>query len=141
LVDEAKLRSVVPVAFVVASPDSEMLGDSEWVVGIVVENPFKLGHGSKRKTMPTWVLNMLSDTQYLICGLRSWHAVGSQKSAYDLWTIESAWTSDALIIRAIADWRSDNGGEEMILQLYGDVTLERDDNGVFYVTPVEADVA
>jgi hypothetical protein len=137
----AKLRSVVPVAYVVASPDSEMFGDSEWVVGIVVENPFKLGCGSKRKTMPTWVPSILSDTQYLICSLRSWHAADSHKSGYDLWTIESAWTSDALVVRAIADWRSDDEGEEMILQLYGDVTLEKDDNGEVDVTPVEADDA
>lgn len=133
-----KLRAVVPVAFVVASPDSEILGDSEWVIGIVVKNPFRLRHGSKSKTMPTWIPHMLSDTQYLVCGLRSWHAVDSHKSAYDLWMIESAWTSDALIVRAIADWRSDDGDVEMIPQLYGDVALETDDNGVIRVTPVDA---
>src|ERR1035437_5725155 len=135
---DTRLRSVVPVAFVVASPDSEILGDAEWVVGIVVENPFKLGHGSKRKAMPTWVPNMLSDTQYLICGLRSWHAVDSHKSAYDLWVIESAWTPDALIFRAIADLGSDDGGVEIIPQIYGDVTLETDDNGVPRVMPIDS---
>jgi hypothetical protein len=42
--------------------------------------------------------------------------------------IESSWTSDALITRAVTDWRSDDGGEEMVLQPYGDVALETDDN-------------
>lgn len=133
---DTKLRSVVPVAFVVASPDSEILVDSEWVVGIVVKNPFRLGHGSKRNTMPEWIPHILSDTEFLVCSLRSWHAVDSHKSGYDLWMIESSWTSDALIARAVTDWRSDDGGEEMVLQPYGDVALETDDNGVTRVTPI-----
>jgi sRNA-binding regulator protein Hfq len=99
----AKRRSVTPIGFVVSSPDSGIGEDSKWVSGIVVENPFRRKRGSEEE----WIPDMLGDSQYLICSLRSWHQVDTIKSVYEFWEFESAWSSDALIVRAIADWADD----------------------------------
>jgi len=55
---------------------------------------------------------MVADSEYLVCDLRSWHPLSNPKSVYRLWNFESAWTSDALVVRPVADWddkRSDEG--------------------------------
>ena len=95
-----------PVAFVVllenllpTSPDC----NDEWVSGVVVENPFLEAKG-RAKRHPEWVPDMVTDSAYFICALRSWHTLDHPKSVYELWDFESAWTSDALVVRAMADW-------------------------------------
>lgn len=104
-----KRRQVKPIAYVVTSPESEMLGDEEWIVGIVITNPFIVREGNKKKPWPKWVPDMLRDSENLICSLRSWHQVDSiGKYSYEFWDFESSWTSDALIVRAVADWRSED---------------------------------
>ncbi len=102
-------RQVIPIAFVVDRPDSEMLNDEEWVVGIATANPFFVNEASKPKPWPKWVPDMLRDSEYLICSLRSWHQVDSIGNySYEFWDFESSWTSDALVVRALADWREDS---------------------------------
>lgn len=97
---------VAPIAFVVARPNSEILNDEEWVVGIVIDNPFIVKEDPKQKPWPKWVPHMLQDSDYLICSLRSWHQVENiGKYSYEFWNFESSWTSDALLVRAIADWQ------------------------------------
>jgi hypothetical protein len=131
-----KRRPVKPVAYVVAAPDSELIGDGEWIVGIVIENPFVATEGSKRKPWPKWVPDMLGDSEYLICSLRSWHQVTNiEKYTYELWDFESAWTSDALVVRATADWNGDDGVVEMILDLYDDAGVNENGRGATTVTP------
>jgi hypothetical protein len=102
---KGKFPVVKPVAFIVLLenllPGNE--NDDEWVSGIVVENPFVEGKG-RAKHHPQWVPNMVSDSEYLVCALRSWHTLHNPKSVYELWDFESAWTSDALVVRAMADW-------------------------------------
>jgi hypothetical protein len=76
---------------------------------------------------------MLRDSQYLICSLRSWHQVASiGKYSYEFWDFESSWTSDALIVRAIADWRSDDEGDRLTFSL-DEVQVDEDDDGVKFV--------
>jgi hypothetical protein len=101
-----KCPVVKPVAFVVllenllpGNPDD----DDEWVSGIVVENPF-LEPSGRAKRHPKWVPDMVTDSEYLVCALRSWHTLDNPKAVYELWAFESAWTSDALVVRAMADW-------------------------------------
>lgn len=118
----AQRRSLTPVAFVVTTPDSAILGDSEWIAGIVVENPFVMKQGTIRRTMPKWVPEMLRDSQYLICSLRSWHQVDSVQSAYELWEIDSSWTSDALIIHAVADWTDEGDASGAVPKSLGGMT-------------------
>ncbi len=100
-----KRRRVKPIAYLVTSPDSEMFGDEEWIVGIVITNPFIVREGNKKKPWPKWAPHMLRDSENLICSLRSWHQVDSiGEYSYEFWDFESSWTSDALIVRAVADW-------------------------------------
>jgi hypothetical protein len=130
----AKRRQVTPVAFVVARPDSEILKDEEWIVGIVIDNPFILKEGPKRKPWPKWAPDMLRDSEYLICSLRSWHQVDSiGKYGYEFWDFESSWTSDALLVRALADWRDEDSDGEEVPPSLGGVLLEED--GVVLIDP------
>lgn len=124
----AKLHLVTPVAFVVATPDSDMFQDEEWVVGIVIESPFIVKEGSKPKSWPTWVPEMLRDSEYLICSLRSWHQVDSiGKYRYEFWDFESSWTSDALLVRALTDWRDEDDETEEVPPSLGKAALESDE--------------
>lgn len=100
-----KYPVVKPVAFIVLL-ESLLPGNSddhEWVSGIVVENPFLEARG-QAKRHPEWVPDMVTDSEYLVCALRSWHTLDNPKAVYELWDFESAWTSDALVVRAMADW-------------------------------------
>lgn len=125
------LPVVKPVAYVV-NLEQVFRDDDEWVAGIVVENPFFQGKSPNRipkqevladdecsagtvvevsrrhrSRVPEWVPRQAIDSRYLVCVLRSWHTLDEPKSIYELWEFESAWTSDALVIRALADWRDD----------------------------------
>jgi hypothetical protein len=136
----SKRRQVTAIAFVVASPDSEMFQGEEWVVGIVIKNPFIVKEGSKRKPWPKWVPDMLRDSEYLICSLRSWHQVDSiGKYSYEFWDFESSWTSDALVVRALADWRddTDDEDEEVAPLSLREVTLQIEDGEATVVGPEE----
>jgi hypothetical protein len=77
---------------------------------------------------------MLSDSEYLICRLRNWHLVDNPKSRYELWEFESAWTSDALIVRPLADW-PDEPGEELAPMVFGEVVLDVEDGVATIVEP------
>jgi hypothetical protein len=128
-----KLPVVKPVAHVV---DVERIfpDDDEWVAGIVVENPFFLRQEEervlapdapagdegvvlvevsprRRNRVPKWVPHLVTDSQYLVCALRSWHTLDNPKPVYELWDFESAWTSNALVVRALADWPDEPGDD------------------------------
>lgn len=126
------LPSVTPVALVVDKPETGLARHEEWVVGIVVANPYKRSQGAKHEETPEWVPDMVRDGEHLVCALRSWHQVDRPKSHYELWEFESAWTSDALAVRAVADWRDDKGDfEELSPSLIaGDEASQDDDHGV-----------
>ena len=89
----------------------EILGEGEWVSGIVVLNPFCRRARSAKTKLPKWVPDMVDGGEYLICRLRSWHELSNVKSSYELWDFQTAWTSDALIVCAVADWTSENSDE------------------------------
>lgn len=105
---------VKPLAFVV-EVDGLMAGyEEEWAAGIVVLNPFFEGR-PRAKRPPTWVPEMVSRSEYLVCALRSWHILDDPKSCYELWGFEWAWTSDGLIVRALADWPDEPDGDVPVL--------------------------
>jgi hypothetical protein len=72
----------------------------EWVCGIVVENPFR----SRRRSAPDGLPEQLFDTDLLVCSLGSWHPLAWPKQRYYLRRIESAWSSDVLVVNVAADW-------------------------------------
>jgi hypothetical protein len=125
-----KRPRVIPIAFVVARPDWDVLEEGEeWVVGIVITNPFIEKEGSKGKKWPEWVPNMLRDSEYLICHLRSWHQMESiDRYSYEFWEFESSWSSDALIVQAIADWRDEEDEGMELPPSLGGITLETDED-------------
>ena len=102
----SKRPVVKPLAYVVEVEG--LMGDDEeeWVAGIVVQNPFFEGRTRSRPS-PTWVPDLVERSEYLLCALRSWHVLENPKSVYELWDFESAWTSDGLVVRAVADWQSE----------------------------------
>jgi len=130
---DVSLPLVTPVAFVIDKPERGPARHEEWVVGIVVANPYKRSEGSVRRDMPEWVPDMLLDSEHLVCALRSWHQVDRPKSHYELWEFESSWTSDALAVRAVADWRDDAGDfEELSPSLVLEMSQD-DEDGVTLV--------
>jgi hypothetical protein len=108
-----ELPRLTPVAFVV-KPNA--LGSdpngADWVAGIVVENPYRRARDAARHAPPDWVPRMVEDSAYLICDLRSWHQFVNAKSTYRLWYFETAWTSNALVVRAVADWDDEESDRE-----------------------------
>lgn len=97
--------AVSPVAYLVEE-DSEEHGpsDREWVVGIVVVNPFYERAGNLKAK---WLPSPLERTEYLVCRLRSWHQLSGPKRSYRLWAFDWAWTSDVLVVQPSADWDDD----------------------------------
>ena len=77
-------------------------GEGEWATGVVAKNPYP--DSRRRDDVPDWWPEMLSDQELIVCALRSWHPMSCPKKTYRLWNCESAWTSDALIVRPLADW-------------------------------------
>jgi hypothetical protein len=89
--------------------------DREWAVGVVAENPYWSKFTKKRAETPNWWPDIASDSELIVCSLRSWHPMGQVKKVYRLWSCESAWTSDALAFSPVADWdRDDDDGDVVI---------------------------
>jgi len=102
-------RSVLDVVGFVVE-DNEMGSDSddrEWAVGLVAKNPFYRQQGSGRSN-PEWWPEMADESELVVCALRSWHPMNQPKRTYRLWSCESAWTSDALALRPVADWDNES---------------------------------
>jgi hypothetical protein len=112
---------VTPVAFIVEENEweenpedegKEHPKDLEWVSGIVVKNPFYPSGRTENGSGSDWLPNMQSESEYLICNLRSWHPLSNPRSTYRQWNSESAWTSDALVVRPLVDWDEEDRPQE-----------------------------
>jgi hypothetical protein len=92
------------VAFITEAEDA--LGDhAEWATGVVVENPYyDRGRFRPAAQVPeAWPAAVIG-SELLVCDLRSYHPLKSPRNSYHLWGWEWTWTSDALVVRFIADW-------------------------------------
>ncbi|TCC52133.1 hypothetical protein E0H73_40055 [Kribbella pittospori] len=94
-------KIVKPLAFVIKPADPNDPTEEDWVAGIVIKHPGYLRSPARRNT---WLDGNVSGSEYLICHLRSWHPWGHPVKAYRLWHAQSTWTSDAQIVRPVADW-------------------------------------
>jgi hypothetical protein len=101
-------RSLItePKALVVNKSDSGFMRNEEWVVGVVIENPYRRGSARSNDELPEGVAGMLRESEDIVCSLRSWHSVSRGEVEYALQGFETSWTSDALLVRGIADWTS-----------------------------------
>lgn len=80
-------------------PDSDD-APAEWVTGLVVRNPHR---ADARQTSDEWP-GRVSESELLVCALRSHHQLHEPKEGYLLHWWEYARTSDALALRPVADW-------------------------------------
>ena len=73
----------------------------QWVSGIIVSNPFADWESNEELR---WLPRNVADSDLLICSLRQWHTLDQPIDSYRFERCEWAWTSDALVFRAIANW-------------------------------------
>lgn len=83
--------------------------DREWSSGLIARNPYReqTGHGFLE-----WWPDGLEASELIICALRNWHPLSEPRQRYRLWSCEWAWTSDALVVRPLADWDDDTPRNE-----------------------------
>lgn len=80
-----------------------MVEYKKWVTGIVVKNPYYRQSQSKVQIPDGWP-QLVSNSELLICKLRSWHPLNNRKSTYRLCNFEIAWTSNMMLFSPVADW-------------------------------------
>ncbi|MGW5765825.1 restriction endonuclease [Streptomyces tendae] len=73
----------------------------EWVTDLVVRNPNRRQDGMPA---PDEWPGRVEESELLVCALRSHHQLDEPKEAYHLYSWEYARTSDAVVLRAVADW-------------------------------------
>ncbi|WP_331732326.1 restriction endonuclease (plasmid) [Streptomyces sp. NBC_00015] len=92
------------VGYVVSHSELDLLEcdeeSAEWVTGLVVRNPYR---GEARHSSDEWP-GRVSESELLVCALRSHHQLNEPKEVYRLYSWEYARTSDALALRPVADW-------------------------------------
>jgi hypothetical protein len=76
----------------------------EWVTGIVIVNPYRQGSDIRPPEKLPDGLQILGDSEHLVCGLVQHHPLDDKRYAYHLQGFEHASTSDATVCRPIADW-------------------------------------
>ncbi len=86
---------VTPTAWV-AEHDPDDPHDPLWARGVVFENPLVDADGE-------WPVLVREESQ-VIASLRSWHPLNEPRPRYVLERLEWADSSDATLVRAIADW-------------------------------------
>jgi restriction endonuclease len=92
-----------PIAFIVER--EEVFGTGEELArGIVAKNPYYRPGSPLVERVPDWLPSHVFDSELLICDLHSWHPLSEPRYRYELWGCESARTSDATIVRPIAEW-------------------------------------
>ncbi|MET7778108.1 restriction endonuclease [Streptomyces mirabilis] len=73
----------------------------EWVIGIVAKNPFR---DTEVASAPDGWPGQLQSSGIIVCSLRSHHPLNDIPDGYRLYAWEQARTTDAHVIRPIADW-------------------------------------
>ncbi|MGW4441916.1 restriction endonuclease [Streptomyces sp. NPDC004682] len=120
LSERAVTREVLPVrsplehvGYVVSSEDFGDLADDgqvgtpgdsvadKWVTGIVARNPY---YSPDRDAAPDGWPGEATSSELLICALRSHHPLAKIPDSYVLDSWEVARTSDAAVLRLVADW-------------------------------------
>jgi hypothetical protein len=96
----------LPRALVVnAEPAPETMGPDDWVVGLVIENPFIAGHPYLAED-DARELHVLDESELLVCTLAEHHRLDQEeKYGYYLVRLDYARTSDGLVCQAVANWR------------------------------------
>ncbi|MBB1152512.1 restriction endonuclease [Amycolatopsis dendrobii] len=99
------VKDVQALAYLIGP--ERLLSDAptEWVTGIVITNPFYATPASKRTAELPVGLELIQDSQHLICDLAEHHKLDDlSRYTYEFQGFESARTSGALVCRPIANW-------------------------------------
>ncbi len=94
--DRAPLKAVAKIVYHDAR---ERAGEQDWVIGLVVKNPYKGRRDDQSQDWP----QLLNTAETLICRLGHWHYL-HDRVTYRLRRLEWAWTSDVSVISPSADW-------------------------------------
>jgi hypothetical protein len=74
----------------------------DWVVGIVIENPYRgQGFDSIVEGDSPW---LLQDSANLLCDLGQWHPLKKKNRRYYLRSLEWSVTSETTVVHPVADW-------------------------------------
>lgn len=101
-------KAVIKYSVPPPRPKLEVLGfvteqgsDGIWMVGVVAKNPF--AGAATDQAPPGWPWE-LDDSGVLVCALRSHHPASEIKDSYELWSWESATSTDSTVIKITAEW-------------------------------------
>jgi hypothetical protein len=93
---------IEPVGVVV---DPSKLG---WATGVIAKNPFfKSGQRSSFDSPAlgsSSAIRHLSNTEFLICRLKSWHPVGKLMDSYRVFYVEGCWIEHIPVLYVACDW-------------------------------------
>lgn len=101
-VTRQQLGSRVPLHVLgyIVEPADQRWDDEDWVVGVLVINPY---YESDLQPPNDWP-GALGSSGVIVCDLQSHHPLTKPKERYELWSYELARTSDAQALRVVADW-------------------------------------
>ncbi|MFC5268955.1 restriction endonuclease [Kribbella qitaiheensis] len=97
-------NDVTPIHLVTSPKSNPELTFDHWVTGIVIANPFHIANGHDGPSFPPEIPSQVCGSEHLICALAHHHPLDGRELSYDLVRIEDTSTSDALVIRPVADW-------------------------------------
>jgi Restriction endonuclease len=96
---QADAMPLEPVGYLV-TPQTIGGDEEDWVTGIVAKNPYR--HGDKAN--PDGWPELVAQSELLVCDLRSHHPLDEPREGYLLFNWETTWTSNAMVVRVVADW-------------------------------------
>jgi hypothetical protein len=108
---ELRSRKLHAEALIVGNPAMAVSGGDgesadEWVLGVVVENPFRGSITGLRDVFSDQsgpLAELGRDNQFLVCTLGSWHYL-SERREYVIDFVETAQVGDRLLTRVHLDW-------------------------------------
>ena len=111
-------RRLCAEALIVGDPpmlvsDGDGDGGQEWVLGAVVENPFRatsIGAWGTDSLLTSPLAELGRDNHYLICALGSWH-YASERRDYVIDSIDAVRVGDRLVTRVHLDWFDEAAAE------------------------------
>ncbi|MFJ7212212.1 restriction endonuclease [Amycolatopsis sp. NPDC098790] len=103
------VADVRPLAYLVGPAGLVADDPTEWVSGIVIANPFIAEPADAGRAELPDGLALLEESEHLVCALAEHHRLGDlSRYSYYLRSLEYARTSEALVCRPVANWRSED---------------------------------
>jgi hypothetical protein len=80
-----------------------------WITGLVARNPFYKPDSSSSLHLPSLesdsAIGHLTNTEFVICRLGSWHPASKTMDRYDLLRVEGCWIENLPVLYLKCDWR------------------------------------